>query len=73
MPIKRAQQCCYGSAVGDYQMDQFEFVYSPNIKRYQNLLETSVDETERRIIQKLLTEEEAKQRKGAPPSRRSGG
>jgi hypothetical protein len=44
-------------------MDQFEFVYSPNIKRYRNLLETSVDETERRIIQKLLTEEEAKQRK----------
>jgi hypothetical protein len=54
-------------------MDQFEFVYSPNIKRYQNLLETSVDETERRTIQRLLTEEEAKQRKGAPPSRRWGG
>jgi hypothetical protein len=54
-------------------MDQFEFVYSPNIKRYQNLLETSVDETERRTIQRLLAEEEAKQRKGAPPSRRWGG
>jgi hypothetical protein len=47
-------------------MDQFEFVYSPNIKRYRNLLETSVDETERRIIQKLLTEKEAKQRKDNP-------
>ena len=47
-------------------MDQFEFVYSPNIKRYRDLLETSVDETERRIIQKLLTEEEAKQRKDNP-------
>jgi hypothetical protein len=53
-------------------MDQFEFVYSPNIKRYQNLLETSVDETERRTIQKLLTEEEAKQPKHNPSSRRSG-
>jgi hypothetical protein len=57
-------------------MDQVEFVHSPNIKRYQNLLETSVDETERRTIQKLLTEEEAKQPKHNPPasfSRRSGG
>jgi len=57
-------------------MDQFEFVFSPNIRRYKNLLETSVDETERRTIQKLLTEEEAKQPKHNPPasfSRRSGG
>jgi hypothetical protein len=54
-------------------MDQFELVYSPNIKRYQNLLETSIDETERRTIQKLLTEEEAKQPKRNPSSRRSGG
>jgi hypothetical protein len=31
-----------------------------NIKRFQNLLETSVDETERRMIESLLTEEKAK-------------
>ena len=49
-------------------MDHVEFVYSPNIKRYQNLLETSVDETERRTIQRLLTEEEAKQRKDSGSS-----
>jgi hypothetical protein len=57
-------------------MDQVEFVHSPNIKRYQNLLETSVDETERRTISQLLAEEKAKQRKDnprAPPQRRSGG
>ena len=35
-----------------------------NIKRFRNLLETSVDETERRMIQKLLTAELAKV---APP------
>ena len=33
------------------------FSYAIDIKRFQNLLETSVDETERRTIQKLLTEE----------------
>ena len=32
-----------------------------NIKRYKNLLETSVDEIERRTIQKMLDAEEAKQ------------
>jgi hypothetical protein len=42
-------------------MDQFEFVHSQNIKRYQNLLETSVDEAERQTIQKLLAKEETKQ------------
>ena len=42
-------------------MDQFEFVHGQDIKRYRNLLETSIDETERRTIQKLLAEEEAKQ------------
>jgi len=31
-----------------------------DIKRFQNLLETSVDETERRTIQRLLIEERAK-------------
>lgn len=36
------------------------FSYSINIKRFQDLLETSVDETERRTIQNLLTEEKAK-------------
>lgn len=40
-------------------MDQF--VLSQNIKRYRNLLETSVDEAERRQIQKRLAEEQAKQ------------
>ena len=31
-----------------------------NIKRFQNLLDTSVDETERKTIQGLLEEEKAK-------------
>jgi hypothetical protein len=48
-------------------MDQLEFVHSANIRRYQNLLETSVDEAERRTIQKLLSEEEAKQPRSNPP------
>jgi hypothetical protein len=42
-------------------MEQFEFVNKLNIKRLQNLLETSLNESERRTIQKLLTEEKAKQ------------
>jgi hypothetical protein len=33
------------------------FSCSIDIKRFQNLLETSVDDAERRTIQKLLTEE----------------
>jgi hypothetical protein len=41
-------------------MNYFHYVTDMNIKRFQNLLETSVDETERRTIQKLLTEEKAK-------------
>jgi hypothetical protein len=40
-------------------MDQF--VLAQNIKRYRNLLETSVNETERQTIQNLLDEEEAKE------------
>lgn len=36
------------------------FSYDIDIKRFQNLLETSVDDTERRKIQRLLTEEKAK-------------
>jgi hypothetical protein len=41
-------------------MNYFPYVIHMNIKRFQNLLETSVDETERRMIQRLLTEEKAK-------------
>ena len=36
------------------------FSYAIDIKRFENLLETSVDDTERRTIQKLLAEEKAK-------------
>jgi hypothetical protein len=36
------------------------FSYAIDIKRFQNLLETSVDETERQKIQRLLTEEKSK-------------
>jgi hypothetical protein len=39
-------------------MNYFPYVTDMNIKRFQNLLETSVDETE--TIQRLLTEEKAK-------------
>jgi hypothetical protein len=40
-------------------MDQF--VLAQNIMRYRNLLETSVNETERQTLQVLLAEEEAAQ------------
>jgi hypothetical protein len=40
--------------------DLLSYVRDLNIKRYRNLLETSVDETERQTIQKLLTEEQTK-------------
>jgi hypothetical protein len=43
-------------------MDQFEFVNKLNIQRFQNLLETSLNDSERQIIQKLMMEEKAKQR-----------
>lgn len=36
------------------------FSIAIDIKRLQNLLQTSVDDTERRTIQRLLTEEKAK-------------
>lgn len=36
------------------------FSYSIDIKRFQNLLNTSVDETERKTIQRLLTDEKDK-------------
>ena len=42
------------------RMNYFSHAINTNIKRFQNLLETSVDETERRTIQRLLTEEKAK-------------
>ena len=37
-----------------------------NIKRFQNLLETSVDDSERQILQKLLAEEKEKSEMLAP-------
>jgi hypothetical protein len=41
-------------------MSDFFDATDSKIKRFRNLLETSVDETERRTIQRLLTEELAK-------------
>jgi hypothetical protein len=41
-------------------MNDFSYAIDINIKRFQNLLRTSVDETERQTIQRLLSEEEAK-------------
>jgi hypothetical protein len=38
-------------------MNDFAYVIDINIKRFQDLLETSVSETERQTIQKLLVEE----------------
>jgi len=52
---------CSCAMTWESAMDQFEFVHSQNIKRYQNLLETSVDEVERQTIQKLLAKKETKQ------------
>ena len=40
-------------------MNDFSCSTEINIKRFQNLLRTSVDETERQTIQRLLSEEEA--------------
>jgi uncharacterized protein YqeY len=51
-------------------MDQF--VLAQNIKRYRNLLETSVNETERQTIQNLLDEEEATQALQGMKRRRKG-
>jgi hypothetical protein len=42
-------------------MNDFVYATDLNIKRFRNLLETSVDETERRTLQKLLAKEEAAQ------------
>ena len=42
-------------------MNDFFYATDSNIKRFRNLLETSVDETERRTLQKLFAKEEAVQ------------
>ena len=47
-------------------MSDFAYVIDANIKRFRNLLETSIDETERQTIQKLLSEELAR---AEPPMR----
>ncbi len=41
-------------------MNVFTYASDMNIRRFENLLETAVDETERQIIQSLLAEEKAK-------------
>ena len=45
------------------------FSYSIDIKRFQNLLETSIDETERGTLRRLLVEEKAKLEKPSDPDR----
>ena len=41
-------------------MSHFSYATDCNIKRFQNLLDTSVDETERQTLHRLLAEEKAK-------------
>lgn len=41
-------------------MSPFSYAIAANVRRYRNLLETSVDETERQTIKFLLAEELAK-------------
>jgi len=41
-------------------MDVFSYTTNTNIKRFQNLLETSLDESERQTVKKLLAEEKFK-------------
>jgi hypothetical protein len=41
-------------------MTVFSYATDANIKRFQNLLDTSVDPTERQMLQRLLAEERAK-------------
>lgn len=50
-------------------MNDFSYATDANIKRYRNLLKSAVDETERRTIQGLLTEEVAKTFTALPGSR----
>jgi hypothetical protein len=42
-------------------MTVFSYATDANIKRFQNLLDTSVDPTERQMLQRLLEEERAKE------------
>jgi hypothetical protein len=41
-------------------MSRFSYATDSNIKRFQNLLDTSVDATERQVLERLLAEEKAK-------------
>jgi hypothetical protein len=41
-------------------MNSFSYAAEMNIRRFQTLLETTVDEAERKLIQRLLTEEKIK-------------
>jgi hypothetical protein len=41
-------------------MNDFSYVTDANVKRFRNLLETSLNDTERQAIQRMLTEELAK-------------
>jgi len=41
-------------------MSDLSLATASNIKRFKNLLDTSVDATERKLLQRLLAEEEAK-------------
>ncbi len=41
-------------------MNVFSYANDMNIRRFEHLLETAVDETERHLIQSLLAEEKAK-------------
>ena len=41
-------------------MSNQSYATEANIKRFQNLLDTSVDQAERQILQTLLAEEKAK-------------
>jgi hypothetical protein len=47
-------------------MNDFSYVTDANIKRFRNLLDTSLDETERQTIERLLAEEVAK---AEPPTK----
>lgn len=41
-------------------MSSFSYASDANIKRFQNLLDTSTDNNERQMLQRLLAEEKAK-------------
>jgi hypothetical protein len=51
-------------------MTDFSYAIDANIKRFESLLETSVDGAERQTLQKLLAEEKAKaELQASEPSR----